>query len=226
MPQPRFSRLSAAQKEQLLSTARRIFARDGYHNASYNQMLQEMGLSKSSAYYTFADKMDVYQTVVADSIHVILQGIQSAQELPDIPADIPTDIPAFWRWVRRWLSSAMVVLQQHPEHAQILSGYAQNASSLPLTPATQTTLDAILEPFFTIGKTAGALRQDLPPPLARSLLQSVLTALDRYFLAAISADTPTDTSLDLYIDCLRRVFQPAPTTEYSNEYTKLSVPTP
>lgn len=66
MPLPRYGRLTYSRQQSLLSIAGKHFARDGYDKASFNEIIAECKISKTSAYLYFDGKQDLYQTVIQD----------------------------------------------------------------------------------------------------------------------------------------------------------------
>lgn len=66
MPSPRYRRLPEERKAALLAIARRHLARDGLAGASYNQLIAEAGISKTSAYLYFDGREDLVAEVYRD----------------------------------------------------------------------------------------------------------------------------------------------------------------
>ena len=64
MARHRFERLPAERKEAILRTAAAEFAENGFHGTSYNQLLERLEFGKSSAYYYFDDKRDLFLTAL------------------------------------------------------------------------------------------------------------------------------------------------------------------
>jgi AcrR family transcriptional regulator len=50
----------SSSREQLLTSASRVFARSGYHGASMNEIAAEAGFSKGALYWNFASKEDLF----------------------------------------------------------------------------------------------------------------------------------------------------------------------
>jgi AcrR family transcriptional regulator len=92
MPLPRFSGLAPEKKRHLMDVAISRFAEKGYEGASLNEILAAAGFGKSSYYYYFADKEDLFATVLEDFWarievevpHVSLEGIDAATYWPTI----------------------------------------------------------------------------------------------------------------------------------------------
>lgn len=66
MPLPRFTRLPPKRRTEILRVAREHFGRDGRHGASFNQILADADLPKTSAYQYFDSKEDLAGAVLAD----------------------------------------------------------------------------------------------------------------------------------------------------------------
>jgi TetR/AcrR family transcriptional regulator, regulator of autoinduction and epiphytic fitness len=67
MPLPRFERLAPDARAAILAVARTHFARDGKDAASFNRIIADSGISKTTAYHYFDGKDDLFAAVVADT---------------------------------------------------------------------------------------------------------------------------------------------------------------
>ncbi len=78
----------------MLGVAAAEFAARGYEGASLNEILTKCGLGKSSYYYDFADKEDLYVTCIEDAFTRLLN------KLP--PLDVQSLTPkTFWPAIER-----------------------------------------------------------------------------------------------------------------------------
>lgn len=210
MPRNRFDRLAQARRDEILDAAARHFAASSFAEASYNQILEDAGLSKSSAYYLFESKADLYATVLERE----LSSLSSSLPLP-LP---PTDPSSFWSSVRDWLAAALSFLAAHPRTAALLSRYIESRqrSAVPdLDHAIEATFRSSLVAMLSAGQEVDAVRTDLDMTLLASLAGGALSILDRHFLVetpttegALSAEMDT-TVLDLYLDTLQRLLTPS-----------------
>src|SRR5262252_8141148 len=64
MPFSRFAKMPNEKRERLLTIAAQEFAAHGFEGASLNRILEEAQIGKSSAYYYFEDKADLFCTVI------------------------------------------------------------------------------------------------------------------------------------------------------------------
>ena len=86
MPFARFARMPAEKRERLLTVAAREFGMHGYEAASLNRILDEAGIGKSSAYYYFEDKADLFGAVVEYSVERL--GLAaSAEDIQTLTAE-------------------------------------------------------------------------------------------------------------------------------------------
>ena len=72
MALPRFAKLDPTKKATIIAVATEEFARQGYEKASLNRIIVRCGMSRGTLYYYFADKEDLYETVIRDFSGTIL----------------------------------------------------------------------------------------------------------------------------------------------------------
>lgn len=94
-------RLSAtARREQLLDVAVRVFARNGYHTTSMNDVAEAAGVTKPVLYQHFASKRDLYLALLDEVGHRLLTRIAKATtEAPDGRAQTLAGFRSYFRWV-------------------------------------------------------------------------------------------------------------------------------
>ena len=67
MPLARFETLDESLKGKILDVSKQEFATHGYEDASYNKIIQKIGISKGSMYYYFENKEDLFITCFLDA---------------------------------------------------------------------------------------------------------------------------------------------------------------
>lgn len=67
-PRPDRTTKRERTRAELLSAARRVFGRHGYHDATLDEVVEESGLSKGALYYNFASKADLFLAVFEERI--------------------------------------------------------------------------------------------------------------------------------------------------------------
>jgi AcrR family transcriptional regulator len=95
------ARLPAARRrEQLLDVALEVFARQGYHQASMNEIAEAAGVTKPVLYQHFASKQDLYLELLHDVsarlAEAVLQGTADATGPRD---QVERGFRAFFEWM-------------------------------------------------------------------------------------------------------------------------------
>lgn len=164
-PLPRFERLPAGTRAAILAVARAHFAREGFEAASYNRIIAEAGISKTSAYHYFDGKADLYAAVLADvaeRLGAVLDGWAPARD-PD----------ELWGRLRSTSRALLAHLGSHPEDRALLAAAPRSP-----TPAASPWVRALV---------ADAVRLRILPTEEQELMtaatEAVLAAVDGYALA-------------------------------------------
>jgi AcrR family transcriptional regulator len=177
MPRPRFSKLSAEKREQIIEAAAKEFVTYGYEGSSLNRILEEAGVSKGAAYYYFDDKADVFVTIVDHYV---------ARMLNEINIDFDKlSAGTFW-------SSLMDLYRRLfarvPEEPWIMMAWkassrlSQEARSNPLLEEAFNRGFGWFLAFLKRGQELGVVRTDLPDDLIFALFRGVDTAGDQWLL--------------------------------------------
>jgi AcrR family transcriptional regulator len=95
---PRLS--AAARREQLLDVALEVFAGQGYHGTSMNDVADAAGVTKPVLYQHFESKRELYLALLeAVGSRLITAISKAASEAPDGKAQTERGFEAFFRWV-------------------------------------------------------------------------------------------------------------------------------
>jgi len=175
---PRFERLPPERRAELLAVAQRHLARDGRSGASYNQIIADAGLSKTSAYLYFDGREDLVRAVVSvvvARLEAVLGGWQPV-----------TSEEAFWSQLSAQSAALRSYLATHAEDLAVLSMLEPGE-----WPHAQVWLEATLEN----GRAVGVVRGDVPAPVMASVTRAVFTALDGLAVEALLAGGAVDESL-------------------------------
>lgn len=82
------SRLPARERrQQLLETARLVFARAGFYETSMNEVAIEAGVTKPVLYQHFASKRDLFEAVLDDVGHRLEESVIGAAALGESPRE-------------------------------------------------------------------------------------------------------------------------------------------
>src|SRR4249920_318642 len=107
MPFSRFAKMPSEKRERLLTIAAQEFATHGFEAASLNRILEEAQIGKSSAYYYFEDKADLFCTVVSYCLDR-LQLAPASEALTSLTAE------TFWPAIANIHDQPLLHAQQNP----------------------------------------------------------------------------------------------------------------
>lgn len=174
MPRPRFDKLEPARRAAILAVAGEEFALHGYEGASYNRIIERLGLSKGALYYYFDDKADLYVTVVRDALRRLVF------EVADLGA--ARDVAAFWREFEAWYRRSLRLFQQEPSAVGLARSLVKVASSGAAGGAVMADLRQLtrgwVDEFIAQGQALGAVRCDLPADLLAAALAGLEEGLN------------------------------------------------
>jgi AcrR family transcriptional regulator len=177
MPSPRFQRLPDERRAAILAVARRHLARDG-EACSYNAIVAEVGISKTSAYLYFDGKDDLVRAVYQDLAERLRQVIGSWE---------PTPSPrAFWDRLEATSDALQAHLLAHPDDLGLLSRGAPSSSEQEFD-------EAWFSALVRDGIRHGIVRQDVPEPLLVAATRAVFRVLDADALKTLASGGTVDT---------------------------------
>lgn len=191
MPLPRFERLGPDDRAAVLAVARAHFARHG-HGASFNRIVAEAGISKTTAYHYFDGKDDLLATVVADAAGRAVAAVGDWVEAPD--AD------ALWAQVADTVAGLAAHLRERPDDRAVLA-LADGAGAAPWT-------DALVDDAARLGLVApvpGA--PDGGADALRAATRAVVGALDTWALETDALGTGAPGAVPtVVVELLRRLW--------------------
>src|SRR5580765_3876793 len=91
---------AAARREQLVATALEMFAQQGFHATSMNDIADAAGVTKPVLYQHFASKRELYLALLEETGHRLLTLIEDATRDADGPrSQVVQGFGAYFRWV-------------------------------------------------------------------------------------------------------------------------------
>jgi AcrR family transcriptional regulator len=202
----RFHKLPQARRAQLLGVAAEAFAEGGYDGTSFNKLIERLGLSKSQAYYYFADKADLFATACATCYEDFYA------EVATLP--LPASAEEFWEYVLELNRVGFGFYKRHPMAARLARAQAGSAqrddlarAGLAQAGSTQTRYRQWVE----LGQHLGAVREDLPKEFVVSLSVQLMACSDVWFSERAEAATAGDIEAfaRAMTDLSWRMFHPA-----------------
>ena len=171
MPLPRFRRLSESQREHVLSVARKRFAADGVGGASYNRIIADAGISKTSAYQYFDGRGDLLMAVLAD--------VAERASAVLGPWEAARNSAAFWRQLDDGANRLIGHLSSNPDDRALLS------TGAPMLDSVGSWFDRIVANAVELG----LIRSDLDPDLLLAATAKTFEAIDGWALQRIGEST-------------------------------------
>jgi AcrR family transcriptional regulator len=186
MPFSRFAKMPSEKRERLLTIAAQEFAAHGFEAASLNRILEEAQIGKSSAYYYFEDKADLFCTV----IRYCLDRLQLA---PASEALSSLTTATFWTAIAEMHVRPLLHTQQQPW----LFGAVRAAERLtpeslqrePLAQLARYMADYMMTGLGTMikrGQDLGLIRTDIPNELLMAWFKAIDGASDDWLLAHLA----------------------------------------
>ena len=219
----RFYRLPEARREQILGAAAEAFAEGGYDGTSFNKLLERLGLSKSQAYYYFADKADLFATASAACYE---RYYALVAELP-----LPETADGFWAYVLELNRIGLRFQNEQPMAARLSRAAAGSAQRDELARAvlrnTGSTFERHAE-WLELGQALGAVRRDLPQELLMSLSVQMATSIDAWFcgLAGEAAAADVERIARSVTDLSWRLLHPAGDARAADSNASAARPAP
>jgi len=205
MSRKRFEQLPDERRAKILAVAARTFAENGFAGTSYNLLLVEAGLGKGSAYYYFADKEDLFLTVVQACYRRFFESIG------DLPS--PSTPDGFWKLVAEVAERGMRFMRKDPTSAALMQCFVREQRTLGVlaSSALHDSVEGYYAELIGLGRTLGAVRHDLPEQLLLDVARAVSTAFDQWFITQGQHATAARMRqlAEQFADLTRRLLEPA-----------------
>jgi AcrR family transcriptional regulator len=179
MPFSRFANMPSDKRERLLTSAAQEFAAYGFEGASLNRILEAAQTGKSSAYYYFEDKADLFGTTVA-------YCVERLHLAPPTEALTALTAETFWPTLTETHAQPLLRAQQHPW----LFRAARAVERLTPESLQQGSLGQLashlMRGMYTLiqrGQELGLIRIDLPQELLVAWFRAIDGASDDWLLA-------------------------------------------
>lgn len=162
MPLARFETLDESLKTRILDVSKQVFATHGYESASYNKIIQKIGISKGSMYYYFENKEDLFITCFIDEARSKGTTIFEPNEFSKV-----IDHDEFWESIEdlslKWWRDVL----QHPHLMSLIHQAASLGSEHPIVHKLNSACEGLNEyndliAILDHGVGIGAIRSDVP----------------------------------------------------------------
>ena len=201
MPLPRFQHLDAPRRQVILAAAADEFGERGFAGASYNRIIERAGISKGAMYYYFADKDDLFRTVLDTALTLWFEQVA-------VPF-VADDAASYWSAAEAMYARSLRFMLADPRNASLCLAVTRARERLEGHPALvelNTRMHAFTAELVRHGRAVGAVRTDVPPELMVQIGLSMMEAGDRW-LASRWAEMTTesvDSIAKMMVNLLRR----------------------
>lgn len=172
----RLENLDPERQKALFGAAAEEFAAFGFDGASLNRILEKSGMSKSSLYYYFDDKADLFTTLIERSMAVLFHQLG-----PFDPAELTAG--NFWSEFEARYARAMSLVDGNGWLVRFGGMFYALRGDPKKGAATGRVFDVVRRWATLIlerGQALGVVRTDLPQTLLIDSTMGLLESLDRW----------------------------------------------
>jgi AcrR family transcriptional regulator len=174
----RLEKLDAERRERLFQSAAEEFAERGYDAASLNRIIERAGMGKSSLYYYFDDKADLFTTIVERAVALLIKEIGGLD-----PARLTAE--TYWDELEALCRAATELSARDVWYVRLGRLFYQLRGNRREGGATDRMFRAArawIETIIRRGQELGVVRTDLPTTLLVDGTLGLGEALDRWFV--------------------------------------------
>jgi AcrR family transcriptional regulator len=90
-----------SRREEIIEAAVPVFARNGFVDASVNEVADRAGVTVTAVYYHFSGKEELYEAAISHVLRTVDEIVANvrADDAPAGPGDLHRVIEAVWQWV-------------------------------------------------------------------------------------------------------------------------------
>lgn len=197
MPTDRIGSLDTARIAKIMKVALEEFATYNYHQASYNRIIRNCGMSKGTMYYYFRSKEDLFLTILN-------AAVKEFSNLGNTEAT-PTSAGQYWSQTYQIVFQLFQRLKEKPVLGRFVQGFLTAESRRSANPAHETIqrIDEWLQDYLLTGQLVEAIRRDIPMDLIIHLAWGLWETFCQWQKAS-DIDYPPHESASLLTDLWQR----------------------
>jgi AcrR family transcriptional regulator len=176
MSRRRFENLEPERQQRLFDSAAEEFGAKGYDAASLNRIVEQAGMSKSSLYYYFDDKADLFTTLIDQAIAFLFK------EIGGLDPDALT-AETYWSEFEALYRRAIAVCNRNAWYVRLGRMFYRLRSDPKGFAATDSTFQTArrwIGRLIARGQSLGVVRADLASSLLVDCAMGLGEALDRW----------------------------------------------
>lgn len=168
------SKMNPQIKAKLFEVATAEFTDHGFEQASLNRIIGSIGMSKSSFYHFFANKTDLFQQILEQTL-APMQAIALAFDLDSLNAE------NYWPSIIGSSKHASSLVIEAPQLIEVGRMFFRNKDSAEHACADlMTGTIGFVSQLLDRGQNLGAIRDDIPPNLLINIVMALGMEVDRY----------------------------------------------
>lgn len=179
MSRRRFDNLDPERQKRLFDIAAEEFGEKGYDAASLNRIIGRSGMGKSSFYYYFDDKADLFNTLLERTFADLFREIGGI-DLATLTAE------TYWERIEDFCRRAAGVMGRDVAFVRLGRMFYRLRNDPKETSSTSRLVEAgrlWVGAALARGQELGVVRTDLPASLLIDCTMGLLEALDRWSVA-------------------------------------------
>ncbi len=179
MSRRRLENLDPQRQQRLFDSAAEEFGAKGYDAASLNRILARSGMSKSSLYYYFENKADLFTTLVERSIAFLFKEIGGFD-----PEKLTAE--TYWSEFETLYRRSIEVMNRNTWYIKLGRIFYRLRGDPKEGAPTSRTFQAArrwISVIIARGQALGVVRTDLPDSLLIDCVMGLGEALDRWVVA-------------------------------------------
>ena len=162
MPLARYESIEESLKTRILDVSKQEFSAHGFEAASYNKIIQKIGIAKGSMYYYFENKEDLFITCLIDELRSTGMTIFEPREVSKLH-----NREVYWNSIQELMSKRWKDSLQHPRLMALIHQVASLGSEHPIVSKLNSEVEGITEyndltVILDHGVRIGAIRSDVP----------------------------------------------------------------
>ena len=162
MPLARYESIDESLKTRILDVSKEEFGAHGYEGASYNKIIQKIGISKGSMYYYFENKEDLFLTCFLDEARSAGMLSFEMNKLSEV-----VDHDVYWDSIKMISSQQWNDVLHHPLFMSLMRQLVSLGSDHPIFRKLNAECEGLSEYGEVMslpehGVQIGAIRDDVP----------------------------------------------------------------
>ena len=176
MSRNRFKNLEPERQQKLFTAAAEEFSDHGYDGASLNRILEKSEMSKSSLYYYFDDKADLFSTLIERGMVYLVKEIGGFDTEALTAENYWSEAEDFYRRSVKFISRDDWYLKLGRTLYRMRGSKKKGANADHFFDMAQRWIDSVVRH----GQQLGVVRTDLPQSMLIHSIMGLGEALDRW----------------------------------------------